>query len=86
MAAVVGFLGAVGIVFESAEPYRGFIVVAGTLSGVAHLSGANGGSGAVRCRAAAHCVVRSGIDSGPPHRPPRQCHYLSRNCFSHAPG
>jgi hypothetical protein len=32
--AAVGFLGAVGIVFEPAEPYRGFIVVAGTLGGV----------------------------------------------------
>ena len=32
--AAVGFLGAVGIVFEPAEPYRGFIVVAGILGGV----------------------------------------------------
>ena len=32
--AAVGFVGAVGIVFEPAEPYRGFIVVAGTLGGV----------------------------------------------------
>ena len=32
--AAVGFLGAVGIVFEPAEPYPGFIVVAGTLGGV----------------------------------------------------
>ena len=32
--AAVGFIGAVGIVFEPAEPYRGFIVVAGTLGGV----------------------------------------------------
>ena len=32
--AVVGFLGAVGIIFEPAEPYRGFIVIAGTLGGV----------------------------------------------------
>ena len=31
--AAVGFLGAVGIVFEPAEPYKGFIVVAGTLGG-----------------------------------------------------
>ena len=32
--AIVGFLGAVGIYFEPAEPYRHFIVAAGTLSGV----------------------------------------------------
>lgn len=32
--ALVGFLGAVGIIFEPAEPYRGFIVVAGTLGGI----------------------------------------------------
>ncbi len=32
--AVVGFLGAVGIVFEPAEPYPGFIIVAGTLGGI----------------------------------------------------
>lgn len=32
--AVLGFLGAVGIVFEPAEPYPGFIIVAGTLGGV----------------------------------------------------
>lgn len=30
----MGFLGAVGIVFEPAEPYKAFIVAAGTLSGV----------------------------------------------------
>lgn len=32
--AIVGFLGAVGIYFEPEEPYRHFIVAAGTLSGV----------------------------------------------------
>jgi len=32
--AAVGFLGAVGIVFEPAEPYKDFIVVAGTLGGI----------------------------------------------------
>ncbi len=32
--AAVGFLGAVGIVFEPSEPYRAFIVVAGMLGGV----------------------------------------------------
>ena len=32
--AAAGFLGAVGIIFEPAEPYRGFIVIAGTLGGV----------------------------------------------------
>ena len=32
--AIVGFLGAVGIYFEPEEPYKHFIVVAGTLSGV----------------------------------------------------
>ena len=32
--AAIGFLGAVGIVFEPAEPYKGFIVGAGTLGGV----------------------------------------------------
>ncbi len=32
--AVVGFLGAVGIYFEPDEPYKHFIVAAGTLSGV----------------------------------------------------
>ena len=32
--AVVGFLGAVGIYFDPDEPYKDFIVVAGTLSGV----------------------------------------------------
>ncbi len=32
--AVVGFLGAVGIYFAPEEPYKHFIVAAGTLSGV----------------------------------------------------
>ena len=32
--AALGFLGAVGIVFEPAEPYPGFIIAAGTLSGI----------------------------------------------------
>ncbi len=32
--AVVGFLGAVGIYFDPEEPYKHFIVAAGTLSGV----------------------------------------------------
>ena len=32
--AVVGFLGAVGIYFDPDEPYKHFIVAAGTLSGV----------------------------------------------------
>ncbi len=32
--AIVGFLGAVGIYFEPDEPYKHFIVAAGTLSGV----------------------------------------------------
>ena len=32
--ALVGFLGAVGIYFDPQEPYKHFIVVAGTLSGV----------------------------------------------------
>ncbi len=32
--AVVGFLGAVGIYFDAEEPYKHFVVVAGTLSGV----------------------------------------------------
>ncbi len=32
--ATLGFLGAVGIYFESEEPYPGYITVAGTLSGV----------------------------------------------------
>ena len=32
--AIVGFLGAVGIYFAPEEPYRHFIVAAGTLSGV----------------------------------------------------
>lgn len=32
--AIVGFVGAVGIYFEPDEPYKHFIVVAGTLSGV----------------------------------------------------
>ncbi len=31
--AVVGFVGAVGIVFDPGEPYPGFIVAAGTLGG-----------------------------------------------------
>ena len=31
----LGFLGAVGIYFEPAEPYPGFITIAGTLNGVA---------------------------------------------------
>ena len=32
--AVVGFLGAVGIYFDPGEPYKHFIVAAGTLNGV----------------------------------------------------
>ena len=32
--ALVGFLGAVGIYFEPAEPYKHWIVLAGTLNGV----------------------------------------------------
>ena len=32
--AIVGFLGAVGIYFDPEEPYKHFIVAAGTLSGV----------------------------------------------------
>ncbi len=32
--AIVGFLGAVGIYFEPDEPFKHFIVAAGTLSGV----------------------------------------------------
>lgn len=32
--AIVGFLGAVGIYFDPDEPYKHFIVAAGTLSGV----------------------------------------------------
>ncbi len=32
--AIVGFIGAVGIYFEPEEPYKHFIVAAGTLSGV----------------------------------------------------
>ncbi len=32
--AIVGFLGAVGIYFDPEEPYKHFVVAAGTLSGV----------------------------------------------------
>ncbi len=32
--AALGFLGAIGIYFEPEEPYRGYITLAGTLSGI----------------------------------------------------
>ena len=34
LGAALGFLGAVGIYFETQEPYPGYITLAGTLSGV----------------------------------------------------